>query len=564
MDSWFFNPSLTSIFAVCLPLLAYVLYNCVRWTIAYRNSPLRDLPGPPWKNFFTGSHERHIWEPDAVHIQQEWVAKYGAVFKYSSWFSVTKINVMDTKAVNHILTHVAEFEKPVEVRHVLGGILGKGLLFVEGAKHKQQRKVMSPAFGLPQIRRFTNLFIDKSIEVPIHIASFPLYQRWVQMRDILTSEIPHTPRGDGKLEIDVFAWMNKLTLDIIGLAGFNHPFQALHMDKPHELSEGVRGALNFDPFKMSFFLPVAIPPLRLVPTQRARHLKKTSAFVNVFGRQLIAERKREILASAEVDKKGGVEKRKIQGNDLLSLLIKANMASDIPDSQRMSDEDILAQVPTFLIAGHETTSTSIAWTLVALHTHPTVHAKLNAEVRAFATATPTMDELNALPYLDNVAREVLRLYAPVGNTERIATEDTVVPLGQPFVDRQGNRRFEYAARKGDKFLIPIRAINRSKELWGEDAEEFRPERWDNVPESVQAIPSVYSNILTFIAGAHACIGYRFSVVEMKAILFTFVRSFNFELAVPQEEVLMYTRIVGRPTLRSAPGVPQLPLRIWPA
>jgi hypothetical protein len=58
---------------------------------------------------------------------------------------------------------------------------------------------------------------------------------------------------------------------------------------------------------------------------------------------MITRRKSEILASTDVDAKGGVEKKDIQGRNLLSLLIKANMATDIPVSARMSDEDILAR-----------------------------------------------------------------------------------------------------------------------------------------------------------------------------------------------------------------------------
>jgi cytochrome P450 len=63
-------------------------------------------------------------------------------------------------------------------------------------------------------------------------------------------------------------------------------------------------------------------------------------------------------------------------------------------------------------------------------------------------------------------------------------------------------------------LVPILLVNRSKELWGDDAHTFRPERWiDGVPESVKSMPGPWSNMLTFIGGPHACIGYRFSLYE---------------------------------------------------
>ena len=82
-------------------------------------------------------------------------------------------------------------------------------------------------------------------------------------------------------------------------------------------------------------------------------------------------------------------------------------------------------------------------------------------------------------------------------------------------------------------MIPINIINRDKSIWGEDAAEFklvlfsisfqvgyltccflsRPERWENIPNAVSSVPGVWANILTFIGGPRACIGFRFSLVE---------------------------------------------------
>jgi hypothetical protein len=87
-------------------------------------------------------------------------------------------------------------------------------------------------------------------------------------------------------------------------------------------------------------------------------------------------------------------------------------------------------------------STAVTWGLYALGGNSKVHDKLNAEARAFHTDTPSMDELNEMTYLDYFIREVLRLYAPVSQTDRVAMEDTVIPVGEPYVDRHGIRRYE--------------------------------------------------------------------------------------------------------------------------
>ena len=163
-----------------------------------------------------------------------------------------------------------------------------------------------------------------------------------------------------------------------------------------------------------------------------------------------------------------------------------------------------------------------------------------------------MDEVNSLPYLDSVIRETLRIHAPVPATMRVAVKDDIVPLGTPFVDKKGKvhnsilwvQQSSYlnwfnmmewfvlcSVRKGQTMFIPILPINRSEALWGPDAREFkyvhfvfllkllivhgwnRPERWESSPEAAGAVPGVWGNMLTFLGGPRACIGYRFSLVE---------------------------------------------------
>ena len=100
-----------------------------------------------------------------------------------------------------------------------------------------------------------------------------------------------------------------------------------------------------------------------------------------------------------------------------------------------------AEVPTFLVAGHETTSTAVTWILFALAKHQNVQDALRTELLAAKDGdTPSMESPNALPYLDAVVRETMRVYAPVPNTIRKAMHDDVIPTGTEWVDRYGNRR----------------------------------------------------------------------------------------------------------------------------
>jgi len=106
-------------------------------------------------------------------------------------------------------------------------------------------------------------------------------------------------------------------------------------------------------------------------------------------------------------------------------------------------------------------------------------------------------------------------------------------------------------------------VSRSKALWGEDALEFKPERWEKVQEASNAIPGVWGNSLTFLGGPRACIGYRFAISEMKAFLFTIIRTFEVDLAVPGNDIGKALSIVHRPTVLSQNSAVQLPLIIRP-
>jgi len=146
----------------------------------------------------------------------------------------------------------------------------------------------------------------------------------------------------------------------------------------------------------------------------------------------------------------------------------------------------------------------------------------------------------------------------------VAGKDDAIPLNKPYTDVHGQVHDSIRISKGSPILIPILAINRLKELWGEDAFEFKPERWESIPDTVEHVPGVWSHMMSFLGGARACIGYRFSLVEMKALIFTLVRAFEFDLAVPAHEITMKQAIVQRPFVRSEMEKgSQLPLLIKP-
>ncbi|KAI0759035.1 cytochrome P450 [Fomes fomentarius] len=349
--------------------------------------------------------------------------------------------------------------------------------------------------------------------------------------------------------------LKKMTLDVIGVAGFDYHLDALN-------SKGASNELNQAFYQVfSATPPVSIyriamdyvPFLDWFPDQRMRKVQEAHAVMRRIGTQLVQEKKAAILRESS-EKSGNVEKRDVHGRDLLTLLIKANLATDIPADQ--------GGVCAFLVAGHETTSTAASWCLYALTQDLHVQRKLREELFVVPSHSPTMDELSALPYLDCVVKETLRLYTPVTFTLRVALEDDVIPVSKPFTNCLGEVQHEIRIAKGDRVILPFLAVHHSTDIWGEDALEFRPDRWQNLPEGVFDIPGVWSHVLTFAGGPHACIGFRFAVTEFKAIIFTLVRAFEFELAAAPEDVTQVGMFTQRPALKSEPSKgAQLPLRI---
>jgi len=201
--------------------------------------------------------------------------------------------------------------------------------------------------------------------------------------------------------------------------------------------------------------------------------------------------------------------------------------------------------------------------LYQLALSPRVQTKLRKELLSVNSPTPSVEDLNALPYLDQVVREGLRVHAPITSTMRAAGKDDVIPLSAPIYDRKGRAMSEIRIKKGDVITIPIAPINQLKSLWGPDAHEFRPERWDQVPGAVSSIPGIYSNLLTFLGGPRNCIGYRFALAEIKVFLFTLLRSCQFDID-PSLVIEKKLNIVARPVVKSEPDSGnQMPLYIRP-
>lgn len=154
--------------------------------------------------------------------------------------------------------------------------------------------------------------------------------------------------------------------------------------------------------------------------------------------------------------------------------------------------------------------------------------------------------------------------SPVANTLRSAAFDDVIPLSEPITLTDGTTTSSISVKKGQTIFISINAVNQDPKMFGQDADEFKPERWINntFGEKSSATVGVYSSILTFLSGPRACIGYRFALLELKAALVTIVDEFQFELREPDIKLERRSALVTRPYIIGEEDQgPRMPLRM---
>jgi cytochrome P450 len=205
---------------------------------------------------------------------------------------------------------------------------------------------------------------------------------------------------------------------------------------------------------------------------------------------------------------------------LLGLLIAAGM----PDAL------IRDQLLTLIIAGHDTSTALLSWTLYLLSNHPEVQARVQAELDSvLGSAPPSLAQLGQLSYLEQVINETLRLYPPIHLGSRIAAED---------LEFQGHH-----IPTGQRVLYSIYLTQRDPRYWDKPA-EFCPERFAPAL-SRQHLPYTFQ---PFGGGSRNCIGMAFAQVEVKVVLARILQHFDLRFTGHSVRLRMGA------TLEPAPGV----------
>ncbi|KAF0906922.1 hypothetical protein E2562_013306 [Oryza meyeriana var. granulata] len=202
------------------------------------------------------------------------------------------------------------------------------------------------------------------------------------------------------------------------------------------------------------------------------------------------------------------------GNDFLGLMLEPCTPKHDESKPQLSIDEIIAECKTFFFAGHDTTSHLLSWTMFLLSTHPKWQEKLREEVvMECGGEVPTGDMLNKLKLFNMFLLETLRLYGPVAFIQRRAGAN--LDLGGITVP------------EGTILSIPIVTIHCDKEVWGEDADEFKPESFKNGVSKAAKHPNA---LLSFSNGPRSCIGQNFAMIEAKAVITMILQRFSFTLS----------------------------------
>ena len=324
-------------------------------------------------------------------------------------------------------------------------LLGKGIMTSEGEMWKRQRAMMQPCFHRRVLTQFASLIAQ---------ANDRFIARWEAL----------AARGE---LVNITEEMSDLTLEIVMRSIIGRDL------------ERVTQQLGANPFEV-------------VAKDSARNLQFVYKFRSLAGlvREMIARRR---------------ARPEEEHFDYLAMLMSAR---DKESGRGMGEGELIDEILTLIVAGHETTASGLNWTWYLLSQHPAVEARLHAELDAAQElAAPSLVQVEALTYTQQIVNEALRLYPPGWVLSRRTIEPDV--LGG------------YALPARTNVLLPLYLIHRHPRFWS-NPETFDPDRF--APEHEAERPRFA--YMPFAAGPRHCIGETFALYEMLVHLYKVARRYR--------------------------------------
>ena len=432
-----------------------------------------DFPGPPLSAL--PGLLRKLWT-DRLSLLADATAEFGDAVRLTMGPKTIYFFNHPDHAKQVLADNAANYHKGMglaEARRVLGD----GLLTSEGDVWRQQRRAVQPAFRRERIAAFAGVVADEA--------------------DALLGRLDsHAGRGP----VDIVDEMTRLTIGVLGRTLFDADLTPLRMLGP--AFEAAQDQAMFELVTLGA-VPLWLPLPRNLRFRAARRQLERAVLSLVAGRD---------GATA--------------GSDVISLLLAA--CRDQPDARlrwrRLRDELI-----TILLAGHETTASTLSWTWYLLARHPEAAAIMSSEAAGvLGDRPPEHADLTRLPYTTMVIQEAMRLYPPVWGLPRKALRP----------DEIGG----YQVPAGADVMISPYTLHRHPGFWA-DPGQFRPERFEPSAPG----PAHRYAYIPFGAGPRVCVGSHLGMMEATLVAAMVARRFRFELAPgadPFPEAMLSLRVRG--------------------
>ncbi|TKY66495.1 11-oxo-beta-amyrin 30-oxidase [Spatholobus suberectus] len=402
------------------------------------------------------------------------IAKYGKNSFF--WEGTTpKVIITDPQQIKEVFNNIHDFQKPK-----LSGnakFLIDGLINYEGEKWAKHRRIINPAFHLEKLKNMLPAFSQSCHD--------------------MISTLEGMLSLDGKCEIDVWPFLQNLTREVISRTAFGSSY--------------AEGEKIFELLKMQGYLWMTA---QYKNTPILRHLSTSTN-----KRMRAIQRDMHDSIDVIIKKRGKAMKDGETCNkDLLSILLESNqMEIQGHGNSRtvgMTNQEVIEECKLFYLAGQETTSSLLVWTMILLGRYPEWQTRARQEVlQVFGNQNPNFDGLSQLKIVTMILYEVLRLYPPAVFFSRALQKD--VKLGN------------LSLPAGIRVTMPILFIHLDPDIWGDDAKEFKPERFsEGIAKATKGQVSFYP----FGWGPRICIGQNFALLEAKIVLSLLLQHFSFDLS----------------------------------
>lgn len=384
---------------------------------------MKVIPRRPYFPFLTDFLEYNQAANHTIPYTKRMIERYGDACDVS-FLGIRNYFIHDPDVIREMLTSQNALMQRSYFFKAFRKFLGQGLFTADGDLHKQQRKLMKPAFYPERIREYARIMVGSAEE---------------EIQNMKSGEVVNVNRA-----------MTRITLKVITRSMFGSGLDEKQID---EIGDEITEVLHLinkilqNPVSIYCLIhEIKIPVVK----KFFRHREKLDRVVN------------GIIASYRKSPTPG-------RNDLLSLLLEAK---DEDSGKQMSDEQIRDEVMTVFLAGHETTALALTWTLNLLSTNSSVEEKVREELNSVVkNRLPQEGDFQQLVFLKNVFRESLRLYPPAWTIARQTRKEVTIN--------------DYHFPKGSVLWTITYLVQRDPRYF-HDPDLFLPERWEE--EGVKQIP----------------------------------------------------------------------------